>query len=166
VKTATRLLTGLVLLAFALLSVRAVPSGWLTPFGLQWQANRPRAGAATRVSPPTKQIAVVRWRIRAKDDVARRVLANDLGLLEAAAWFAYLNDMPAEQPDRYWQEIRGSSDGEKLCRQVIRYARALDRPPGSEELWDRRVLMLEEELKEHLARQGKVCLPSLPSFEE
>jgi hypothetical protein len=153
VKTATRLLTGLVLLAFALLSVRAMPSGWLTPFGLQWQAARPQAGAGS---------LVVCRRIQAREAIARRVLANDLGLLEAAAWFAYLNDTPAEQPDPHWRRIPGNSDGEKLCRQVIlcaRYQAWTKTAPSDEQV--RRLSLVEEELKQHLACHGTITLSDL-----
>jgi hypothetical protein len=151
----TGLLTGLGLLAFAVLSVGAISSGW--PGSLGGLPRRAGANSVLLAKQP-HEIAFICSRIRAKDAVATKVAAGEMGLLEAAAWFRHLNETPADTPDRHWRREPGRCDGERLCRQVIRYVTNLQKEVISTEERDRLVLQLEEELAGHLAGHGTFAL--------
>jgi hypothetical protein len=56
--------------------------------------------------------------------VIRQLLAGEMSLAGAAAWFGYLNDNPPDCRNDFRAHWEGSSDGEKLCRQVLRWAAA------------------------------------------
>jgi hypothetical protein len=102
--------------------------------------------------------AMIQKRIKAKYAITQRVIAGEMGLLEAAAWFGSLNETPADCPDENWRNFPGQSDGEKLCRQVLAWVTsyAEKQLPGDEQV----VLLqaLEEELQQHIARYGRVKL--------
>jgi hypothetical protein len=158
------LLTGLVLLVFALLSVRAATSRWPTSLNSPWRHATARVAASSPIiEPRTEHVKVVCRRMRSKDAVAHKVLSGEMGLLEAATWFGYFNEMPPEQPDMRWRSFPGSCDSERLCRQVIRYVDTVAATSISPFQRDRRVSLLEEELAEHLARHGTVELAGFDS---
>jgi hypothetical protein len=98
-------------------------------------------------------------RIAAKDQVTDRLLAGDLTLLQAAAWFRRLNDDPPHLPTDY-SKLPGESEEEKVCRQVIAWAGhrlGLQGVAASEA--DGTVRRLEDELDGRLRRDGRVELP-------
>src|SRR5579872_3704472 len=101
--------------------------------------------------------AVIR-RMTIKESVIQQLIAGDLTLREAAAWFKYLNERPAGCEDHYRERFPGGSAEESACRQVIAWVRAdlnLVSPSRAVET-ERR---LEAELQEYLACEGKVELP-------
>jgi hypothetical protein len=108
--------------------------------------------------PTPEQTRVIQARIEAKEAVADRLLAGELVLLEAAAWFRRLNDNPPEYRVDAHLCFPGNSDGEKLCRQVIEWARhpLKSLPPESRaEALGR----LEDELGRLLAEGAEIELP-------
>jgi hypothetical protein len=98
-------------------------------------------------------------RIELKDRVIADLLEGRLTLLQAAAWFAHLNDGGPPQ----FRELgdlffHGASRGERLCRQVIQWCvvELRDRPScETGPILER----LEEELRSHLEQHGTVELP-------
>ena len=74
------------------------------------------------MSSPAEESEIVHERIKAKNRVVARLLAKEISLLEAAAWFRYLNDNPPERPCDFRRMMPGASDGEKACRQVVEWA--------------------------------------------
>ena len=97
--------------------------------------------------------ALVVERIAAKNRVTAELIGGRLTLLEAAARFRDLNDIPEDCPDPYRQAFSGDSDGEKLCRQVIAWVAAELRGRSSP-----LVECLEAELQDLLGR-GAIELP-------
>lgn len=120
-----------------------------------------RASAGYRlVLAQSEESAVSVQRSIAKDQVIGRLMAGELSLVEAAAWFRYLNDNPAEHPMDYRYHETGDSDEEKLCRQVIAWVRnRLQAESASDSQIEVVVGRLERELDARLARDGRVELP-------
>jgi hypothetical protein len=104
---------------------------------------------------------IVVARIGEKEKVTLALLAGDLDLFEAAAWFRELNLSPKNRPDQTWQRWPGRCDGEKLCRQVIAWAGARLETTLPPSLARARMREMEAVLKAHLAQHGNVILPSL-----
>jgi hypothetical protein len=121
---------------------------------LGWQAT-----PASRQEPPNEEVLIVTQRFKAKRRVIEALLEGNLGLFEAAAWFHDLNSSPPAHPAEGWQRLPGRCDGEKLCRQVIGWARVhlQDVMPASQVM--ARLQEMEDELNAHIARHGKVVLP-------
>ena len=102
----------------------------------------------------------VKRRMAIKDEVVRQLLAGELTLAEAAAWFKYLNERPAGDENFYRQRFRCPTAEESACRQVISWVRSelwLKGPDRAEET----VRRLEAELQGHLECEGKIELPDL-----
>ena len=91
-----------------------------------WRAGLPAdAEAASGVLwPPPAEIRLTTARIEAKDAVVDRLLAGEITLLEAAAWFRQLCDNPPEHGVDFRRIFPGDSDGEKACRHVIAWVHA------------------------------------------
>jgi hypothetical protein len=121
---------------------------------LDWQTT-----PASRREPPNEETLIIAQRAKAKQRVIATLLEGNLGLFEATAWFRDLNSSPPEYPAEGWQRLPGRCDDEKVCRQVIAWARAhmLDTMPASQVM--ARVQEMENELHAHIARHGKVLLP-------
>src|SRR3954454_3724791 len=86
---------------------------------------RPRAGsssASSLIHEPPEQARILQNRIEARFAITDRLLAGEMTLPEAAAWFRYLNNSPPRFASPYHQ-WPGASEGEKLCRQVIHWVR-------------------------------------------
>jgi hypothetical protein len=66
-------------------------------------------------SPP--EVAVLERRIRVKNQLARRVVAERTPLLEAAEWFQQANG--EDGMEALIRAMAGRSVREKLCRQVV-----------------------------------------------
>jgi hypothetical protein len=99
----------------------------------------------------------LRDRIVAKGEVTRELLAGRITLLQAARRFRDLNDSPIAYPSMFWRRYPGRSDGEKLCREVLRWVEAyLKDLPGSQS--PIRLRQLEQELAENLRRNGGVVV--------
>lgn len=105
--------------------------------------------------------AIIQKRVIAKERVSANLMAGDLTLFEAAAWFGEINDNPACFRSELREVYPGTSKGEQLCRQVIQWveSRALDTLPRSQvkELISR----LEADLCEHVEKHGTVVLPKV-----
>jgi hypothetical protein len=97
---------------------------------------------------------------RAKGEVIRRLLDRELTLPQAAAWFRSLN-RPLSHGGDPLASCAGKTEGERLCRQVIGWAKAqAEQQSASEaEVVGRR---LEAELRTCLERDGgEVRLPEV-----
>jgi hypothetical protein len=100
-------------------------------------------------------------RLEEKERLVQELLAGQLTLLEAAAYFRALDQAP---PEFYWEAFRaahaGDSDEERHCNEVITFVEAAlgetDRGKA-----DGICERLRAELRQHL-QQGPLCLPALP----
>jgi hypothetical protein len=134
--------------------------GW---FALTWLGGKqgpvPRASGSPIVAEPAEQVRISLERIHAKGQVVERLADGELTLVEAAAWFRYLNDNPPGFPARFRELHPGRSDGEKACRQVIQWVELhlVVRMPKSQTtaLAGR----LRAELDQLLAERGEIALP-------
>jgi hypothetical protein len=151
--TAIRLLAGLLLLAGGLAGARFVHPDLAAAVG--WQAV-----PAPKQDPGIEKGQIIVKRVNAKERVVVALVEGNLGLFEAAAWFRELNMWPPEHADMYWHMLPGHCDEEKLCRQVIQWARIRLEDMVTASQAQARLQALEAELAEHIARHGKVVLPS------
>lgn len=111
------------------------------------------------VEEPTEELLMISKRIRAKTTVVERLLANELTLFEAAAWFRELNAQPASLEDCCYRTLPGADLNEKLCRQVICWVEGHLSSCGSASELSAWTDRLENELIAHLASNGRVILP-------
>jgi hypothetical protein len=93
---------------------------------LAWRAGLPADAEAVSglVLPPPAEIRLTTARIEAKDAVVDRLLAGEITLLEAAAWFRQVCDNPPDYRVDFRRNFAGDSDGEKACRHVIAWVNA------------------------------------------
>jgi hypothetical protein len=95
---------------------------WFQPISPSPAAYDPQAALRSRaivVMPPESVHRVLERRIQAKTLLIEQLIKAELTLLEAASCFRQLNEGHADFQDFTWQKLPGSSDGEKLCRQVL-----------------------------------------------
>jgi hypothetical protein len=152
-RTSTRVLLFLVLLT-TVLAAGSLPSRWRAPLALTWRDSPPAAQ-----TPEDVFAATIHQRSKAKHGIIQRLLAGEMGLLEAAAWFAYVNETPADYPDHHWHSLPGCCDGEKLCRLVISWAASDARGTLPARQRKARLRQLEEDLEKSRAADGTVTLP-------
>jgi hypothetical protein len=157
----TRHLMSLSLLLAVLAGAR---SQWFDSLTASWaalaEARQVSEREGQRLQQLVSQDGVVVRRMALKDTVVRQLIAGDLTLREAAAWFKYLNERPAGCRDHFRERFPGASAEEAACRQVIAWVRAdlsLSAPSRAEAV----VRRLEAELLGHLECEGKVELPDL-----
>lgn len=154
--TASRVLLCLVLTLTSLVCLGSARSHWLD--------HRPSADAASclEISPPNEHSKVALKRINARYRITDQLLAREITLFEAAAWFRFLNESPSNYPEQTWRLIPGATDEEKLCRQVILWMTnrlAGGRQPSAQA--EEVIRALEKNLADHLAANGgRVVLPS------
>jgi hypothetical protein len=143
----------LIALATAVAVLALVGPDWAKWLG----SRRASAGAAAVEQSETSKVLL--RRIAAKDEVIDRLLAGDLTLLEAAAWFRRLNADPPHLAMDY-SMLAGDSEEEKVCRQVISWVghHLAMKAASASEAHDV-VHRLEGELQERLRRDGRVELP-------
>ena len=145
---------------------RAVPVVVLAVLacGACWQYQV--GGAANGKKPlgrllaaPGEEIRIADDRVTRKTEVTNRLLAGELTLLEAAAWFRHLNDNPPDYPCDFRRLVRGASEGEKACRQVLEWARsaAANRPASS--VAAKILARLEREFEQRVASNEPIELP-------
>jgi hypothetical protein len=147
-------LTASVLLAAAVPALLWAEPAWLQAWTGAREPHGQESGETRR-----RDGEVYRRRIVAKEGVIEALLEGRLTLLQAARWFQLLNEQPANCPDDYRDFFPGRSDGEKLCRQVLCWARPRleEGPPSRAQAL---MAQLEAELEEHLcAHDGTVLLP-------
>jgi hypothetical protein len=149
--TPIRVLAGLILLAGGLAVAGVVRSDLAAP-GQQ-------GGTDGKSTVPSDEARIVEGRNRAKQEIILALIARELGLLEASAWFRELNLSP-QYPEKGWQDQDGGCDDEKTCRQVIRWTRSWMQGTMPESQVMARVQELEDELETHIGRRGEVVLPS------
>jgi hypothetical protein len=108
---------------------------------------------------PGEEIRVIDQRVARKEEVIGRLIAGEITLLEAAAWFRDLNDDPPDRPCDFRQLERGRSDGEKACRQVVGWVRSslINHPDPAEAA--KVLARLERELEERAAAKEPIELP-------
>jgi hypothetical protein len=100
----------------------------------KWRGRAPLPEAPdeeAREAELDRGLRAARQRIDAKWKVVRRLLAGELTLLEAAARFRDLNAEPADCPAQDSHLWPSASPEERLCRQVIAWARAHSRDDSS-----------------------------------
>ena len=90
--------------------------------------------------------------------VMRELRQGRLSLVEAAAAFRDLNERPGTPRSPFRVLFPGATDEEKLCRQVISWARS-ERDDEPAYLAQARACRLEEELSAILKVYGSVRLP-------
>src|SRR5262249_13050091 len=81
---------GVIVLAVCAVGVALAWRGWARAAALTRQKQT--VSAAWVVAPLTEKHEVIAQRHRAREQVVTRLLARELTLLEAAAWFRFLND--------------------------------------------------------------------------
>jgi hypothetical protein len=125
--------------------------------------GRQPAGVPPRVTreifPPSEHLLVVAARLKEKERVVARLRDGELTLLEAAAWFRFLNDNPPEHPAVFRTRFPGRSDGEKACRQVIAWVKTTLFRTVPESQAASEVSRLEAELAALLAEHEHIELP-------
>ena len=121
------------------------------------RATGPRQPCATLLIPGD---AAAVHRLQAKNDVTRQLIDGQKTLLEAAAWFRYINAVTSLPRSDLHPSDETQSEEERACRQVIRWAVAsLDaRDKDHGPALTRR---LERELKELLHKPGGIVLPAV-----
>lgn len=132
--------------------------------GIWW--HRPREATIEHppsgikiLAPASRSSRMALQRIENKMRIIQNLLDGELTLLEAAAWFRFLNENPPEHRvdiSNFWP---GASDGEKACRQVIGFARAKLVQTTSASDADATLARLEDELNQHLAGCPIIELP-------
>jgi hypothetical protein len=156
----TRLLAGLLGLVVGLLSLDHARS-YLEKLVSHPGEEIPTAQAQRQLEALlTYRQIVYRQRIEAKRRVVSQVMAGELTLFEAGAWFRFLN----ETPPGFTCECRhvpGDSEEEKACRQVILWAEDELRWRGLLESAADLSARLEKQLAAHQAEHGRVVLPEL-----
>jgi hypothetical protein len=103
------------------------------------------------VSGPIEEVAAIRHRLEAKDNLGLEVACGRLTLVEAAARFRDLD----EQPPRFsWEDFRrshpGATEEERYCREVIKFVGRMLEARGVTD--SPIVSRLEQELQAHLER--------------
>jgi hypothetical protein len=132
--------------------------------GACWQC---RVGGAPKsegqlgwlLAAPGEEIRIADDRATRKTEVIDRLLAGELALLEAAAWFRHLNDNPPHCPCDFRRLHRGASDGEKACRQVLEWARCAAATRHTSGVAAKILARLERELEERAATDEPIELP-------
>jgi hypothetical protein len=97
-------------------------------------------------------------RVREKERVTRELAEGNLSLFEAARRFRGLQPTPPDMWRDAVADVRGDSEGERLCRWVIGYAEGVLTDSGADPAPV--VARLNAELAAHLARHGTVNLPA------
>jgi hypothetical protein len=134
---------------------------WLARHGLDWwnlpELQRQTESEQARQAELARHFEIVNRRIRAKVMIVREVVAGQLSLLEAAAWF---RDVNAADPDYACIQclFPGKTEPERLCRQVLSWARGElnDRPTSQAETIQQ---ALEEEFEKLQKRPGGIHFP-------
>jgi hypothetical protein len=118
------------------------------------ERERQREERLEQIAPDLKR------RMAIKEAVVHQLIAGELPLREAAAWFKYVNERPTGCASNYRAIFRGTSAEESACRQVICWVKSelnVSSPSRAEEV----VRRLEAELQGQLECDGKVELPDL-----
>ena len=156
-----RLAGTVAVLVAVVLSFSRLPSEWLCELMQPTDACGERISLAAeheRTAALDRQMKGIAERTGCKEQVMARLVAGELTLFEAAAWFARLAETYPESGD-FHRLHPGSSDGEKWCREVISWAHTKVSWEHSAAEADRLCERLEAELQERLDGYGTVELP-------
>jgi hypothetical protein len=153
-----RLCLAIVVACIAFLAVRAVHRPWPP----EWSMARRTDNSFTDFPTPPRlerKLMLMKMRITARQTIAKALIRGELTLWEAAALFRRLDAFRDADLGPSSRHVPGNSTEERLCRQVIQYARhELEDDPQQ----DCFVSCLEYELEEQQA-QGKLPLPDPPT---
>jgi hypothetical protein len=151
-----RLMLGLFALAAGLSGVPLAFRGQQGPA----QAGGDRgARASWTLAPAPEETKVILRRMREKTEVIEELLRGELTLLEAAAWFRFLNDNPPDCPCPFREQFPGRSDGEKACRSVLRWLTTTVCDRGEQKPSSEVLARLQTELDALLTERAAVDLP-------
>lgn len=142
----------LLALAAAFVALIVARPAWLRPAAS-------RASSSSLLAQTPEKSRILQDRIAAKNAVADRLLAGEMDLAEAAAWFRHLNDNPPSFPSHFRDRWPGVGDGEKLCRQIIHWVKVRLQSTRAFSEADVVAHELEADLAALLARDGTVELP-------
>ena len=138
----------------------------LTAVGLGWagwnrasSSERTSAGSSRLLVVSSEENRVIQQRLVAKNRVIDSLLAEEMNLQEAAAWFRFLNDNPPEFPCDFRERTPGRDEGEKACRQVLQWVRTRLPLQLPESQGTALVHHLESQLDALLADSDSVELP-------
>jgi hypothetical protein len=106
----------------------------------------------------TCELQATMERIAVKEQIVGMVAEDEMGLIEAAAWFRSLHEKHGS-PTNALCHKPGQSEGEGWCREVIAYAENKVRYEKSPSRADTLRQRLEAELQELLDCRGGVVLP-------
>ncbi len=157
----TRHLMSLSLLLAVLAGAR---TPWFDSLSASWaalsEARRTFEGERQRRQRLAEQDGLAGQRMAVKEAVVRQLLAGELTLPEAAAWFRHVNERAGAGGDYFRALYPSLSAEEAACRQVILWVQVElnETAPGPAAATVRR---LEAELEGHLRCEGKVELPDL-----
>jgi hypothetical protein len=111
------------------------------------------------VVPPNPDVALIQKNLEAKDEVAREVIAGRMTLAEAAARFRTIDASRPPHLPVHLDVVPGSSDEERICRQVIAYVENnLEGRPDRDAVLAR----LEADLRRHLEVKKPIGSPTAP----
>ena len=155
---AIRFFCALLLVGAGLALVVILSPRWLPAVGGE-PATFDRAIGPVHLSEPSREAVVGASRIAAKAQVIGRLVARELDLFEAASHFRALNHEPPEFRQFEYRRLPGSTDEEKLCRQVILWVETHvgEHLPPREAA--RRVAELKATLASRLREGGAIVLP-------
>jgi len=155
------------ILAFAAVSL--VAGAMIVMLG-QWPSGPAEPAGSVKYQPDAQPIpGVVALRIAAKYGVARDVIAGKLSLLQGAALFGALNQVPPLAPTLSSVGVPERSLGvparteeEQLCSQVINYVglQLAEEPERAKAALAR----LKADFKEKLRTEGSIRLPDASSL--
>lgn len=148
--------TGLALAAGLTGIVTSQPT-WLAAVGIEVATLQPAINQEVMV--PDAVCHMYQQRITAKIAVMKRLRSGELNLFEAATWFRYLNQEPTKHIDHAWKHFPGESDEEKVCRQVIVWAKGHFSGLVPESELEQLLAKLEQQLSDRLCERGRVELP-------
>ena len=151
-----RLLLGLILLSAGMCWAVA-RSAWTPVGGLRRPITvRPSMWV---IAEPAPRTVISRERSRARGQVVDRLLEGKLTLLQAAAWFRYFDDHPAEFPGDFRRRFAGKGDGEKACRHLLVWVAGRFRSGGMNSQQALQFRRLEDELNALCAKDEAFELP-------
>jgi hypothetical protein len=146
------------LLGSAFLAAVMARPDWLRAIGVEVAALGPVGnGGSGVVYEPSARCDVRERRYLAKVEVVARLVAGELDLFGAAAWFRDLNHEPPDYQEMGYLHMPGDSAEEKLCRQVIIWVKGWCHGLARE--GELLLTKLEAALDSRLRRGGQIELP-------
>jgi hypothetical protein len=158
----SRLAWSTALLVVLILGAAHTQPTWLARHGLDWWNL---AGVQQQLQDEQKRSATLSGilevsirRSATKAMVIRELIAGQVSVLEAAAWFRELNQAARDSYTEF-DEFTAPTDAENLYREILRWTEVElgDWPPSqAKPIWQR----LQEEFEELQNREGCIRFPS------